>query len=705
MVNSTLVTTIYVNPIIGDDNHRGSHLKPYKSISQALAKQAAPMIIQLVPGIYSIDSGERFPLIIPQDVIIVGHEMTKGKDIIITGSGNYKSPLFGKQSITVLIQENGQLIGVTVTNNGVKGSAIWIESANAIVCNNTLRECGREAIFICGHAKPLITDNVFVKNANSGIVLTGHGKGEILRNVLEDSALGIAISGFAAPLIIDNKLSTNQISMVVSGNSCPVLRRNFMTANSQGGLFVSARGVPDLGNSQDPASNIFHQNQDFDIQNLTTRRIFSAGNQLNPSLIKGLVEIVIVAINKKNIAITNTSFSDIGEHWARDFIEALVSRGLVNGFPDGTFRPDLPMSRAQYAAIITKIFQPPKINFTSNFTDISPDFWANQAIAQATSMGFLYGFPDGSFRPRQNLTRIQAIISIVNGLKLSGGNTKVLLACSDRAQIPSYATSAVAIATQKMLISNYPDTSKLELLRDIKRGELAALVYQALVLEGKQKPIPSPYIVRPEEIEISSFSDLTGHWAEPFIRRLTSMNLTRGFIDGTYQPDKPMNRAQYADLIAVTFNPKPKRKVVDFSDVPKPFWAYSAIQMAVQGGFISGSYCTNPQGYNHCIFRPHAPLQRLQVLVSLADGLLLPIAHPDVMFCYTDYSKIPKYAQAAVAAATVKKIAVSFPNPKLLQPNKVATRAEVVAMVYQALVAIGRLQPINSNYIISTLNY
>jgi hypothetical protein len=98
-------------------------------------------------------------------------------------------------------------------------------------------------------------------------------------------------------------------------------------------------------------------------------------------------------------------------------------------------------------------------------------------------------------------------------------------------------------------------------------------------------------------------------------------------------------------------------------------------------------------------------LQRLQVLVSLADGLLLPIAHPDVMFCYTDYSKIPKYAQAAVAAATVKKIAVSFPNPKLLQPNKVATRAEVVAMVYQALVAIGRLQPINSNYIISTLNY
>ena len=70
MVNSTLVTTIYVNPIIGDDNHRGSHSKPYKSISQALATQKPPMMIQLAPGIYSIDSGERFPLIIPQDVMI-----------------------------------------------------------------------------------------------------------------------------------------------------------------------------------------------------------------------------------------------------------------------------------------------------------------------------------------------------------------------------------------------------------------------------------------------------------------------------------------------------------------------------------------------------------------------------------------------------------------------------------------------------------
>lgn len=64
----------------------------------------------------------------------------------------------------------------------------------------------------------------------------------------------------------------------------------------------------------------------------------------------------------------------------------------------------------------------------------------------------------------------------MSGLKLSGGNTNILFTYSDSVQIPSYATNAVANATQKMLIANYPDTSQLEPLRDIKRGELAALI-------------------------------------------------------------------------------------------------------------------------------------------------------------------------------------------------------------------------------------
>ncbi|MDJ0795230.1 MAG: S-layer homology domain-containing protein [Calothrix sp. MO_167.B12] len=693
MVNSTLVATIYVNPVTGNDNYSGLRQKPYKSISRALATKKTPMIIQLAPGTYNAANGEIFPLVIPAGVMVVGNEATKGKNIAIAGSGNYNSRLFGGQNVTLLLLGNAELIGVTVTNNNVKGSGVWVESTSPTLADNTFIQCGREGVFVCGRAKPVITDNLFVKNANAGLVITGYGKGEVLRNVLENSPLGMVMSDFAAPLIAENKLSANQVAVVVSRNSRPVLRHNFITYNSQGGLFVNGKAIPDLGNSQDSAGNVFNHNQDFDIQNATSNRLLSAGNQLSQALIKGLVETVAVTVDKTNKTAINASFTDIGGHWATDFVEALVSMGLVSGFPDGTFRPEAPLTRAQYAAAIAKTFPIPATNPNRNFTDIKPDFWAAEAIAKASSMGFISGFPDGSFRPGQNLTKIQAIVSLVSGLQLSGGNINVLFTYGDRAQIPSYATNAVAIATQKMLIANYPDTSQLEPLRDIKRGELAALIYQALVAEGKQQPIISPYIVQPEQVEIPSFKDLVGHWAEPFIRALVSMNLTRGFADGTYQPDKPMNRAQYAALITVAFNPPAKRQAPDFTDVPKPFWAYSAIQTAARGGFVGG--------FRDGTFRPQDYVQRLQVIVSLVNGLGLPSAHPDVLLRYSDRSQIPAYAQTAVATGTVQKIIVNFPNPKLLQPSQIATRAEVAAMVYQALVATGRSGAINSPHIVS----
>ena len=149
-------------------------------------------------------------------------------------------------------------------------------------------------------------------------------------------------------------------------------------------------------------------------------------------------------------------------------------------------------------------------------------------------------------------------------------------------------------------------------MRDITRGEVAALIYQALVITSKEKAIASPYIVNPD-VDIPSFSDLKGHWAEAFIRALASMDLTHGFADGNYQPDKPMTRAQYAALVAAAFNPTPKRPAPDFIDVPNDFWAYQALQIAASGGFVSG--------FSDRTFRPNQNVQRLQVIVSLVNGL------------------------------------------------------------------------------------
>lgn len=689
MVNSTLVATLYVNPVVGNDANTGSRLNPYKTLTRALRGTTTAKIIQLAPGTYSTASGEVFPLVIPARVIVLGNQATLGQGMVISGSGEYQSPGFGVQNITFLLLGDAQLMGVTVTNATAKGTGVWIESSVPTLANNTFLNCGREGVFVTGTAKPAILNNAFVQNAAGGLVMARHSKGEVLRNVLQKNALGIAISDFAAPMVANNNLSENRTAIALSRDARPVLRNNLIEKNTQGGLLINGNAVPDFGSTQESAGNIFRDNQQFDVQNLTSNQVVSAGNYLISTHVKGLVEFIAV---EDTPSLISSSFSDMAGHWATPFVDTLVSQGLIVGLGDGTFAPLAPMTRAQYAAVVAKVFQLPAGNQIHKFTDVKPDFWAASAIDCAASMNFLKGFPDRTFRGAENLTKVQAIVSMVNGLKLRGGNPNVLSVYRDRDQIPRYAINAVAIATQKLLVVNYPITEQLEPLRDITRAEVAALIYQALVASGKEKAIVCPYIVNPD-VDVPSFSDLRGHWAEPFIRALVSMNLTRGFADGSYKPDKLMTRAEYAALVADAFKPVPKRLAFDFIDVTKDYWAYSAIQIAARSGFVGAK--------NRSTFRPDQNVLRLQVLVSLVNGLALPAAHPHALLAYSDRNTIPESARTAVATATQQKIVVNYPDSKQIQPYREATRGEVAAMVYQALVATGRTQAINSPYVVS----
>ncbi|MDZ8029665.1 DUF1565 domain-containing protein [Nostoc sp. DedSLP04] len=520
MVNSTLVVTLYVNPMTGNDSNTGSRLSPFKSLTRALKVTKIPTIIYLESGTYNAASGEVFPLIIPGGVTVVGNEANKGVGIVISGSGEYQSPSFGIQNITLLLVDNASLLGVTVTNPSVKGTGIWIESAAPTLSNNTLSNCGREGVFTTGTAKPAILDNIFVQNTASGLVMAGHSQGEVQQNVFQRNPLGIAISDFAVPTIANNKLSENRTAIALSRNAQPVLRQNLITKNTQGGLLVNGNAVPDLGNSEDPGDNIFRDHREFDLYNATTQKLVSVGNQLNPSLVKGMVELL-----PTNRVTVNTSFSDtstesppqklplppcplvplsppppfpaspeLNGHWAEPFIQALARMDLTHAFADDSYQPDKPMTRAQYAAMVAIAFNPfPKIP-APDFTDVPKDFWAYSAIQIAASGGFVGGFSDRTFRPDRGVQRLQVIVSLVNGLGLPAVDRDVVEVYSDRHTIPDYARTAVASATQRGIVVNYPDPKVLAPLRFATRAEVAAMVYQALVAIGRTSAIKSVYV-------------------------------------------------------------------------------------------------------------------------------------------------------------------------------------------------------------------
>jgi uncharacterized lipoprotein YddW (UPF0748 family) len=207
-------------------------------------------------------------------------------------------------------------------------------------------------------------------------------------------------------------------------------------------------------------------------------------------------------------------FPDVQTHWARQFIEALAQRGILRGFPDGTFRPEQAVSRAEFAVMVQTAFPRVGRRPYQPFVDVPANFWAAKAIRWAYETAFLSGFPDQRFRPNDPIARAQVLVSLVGGLALSSASPPALRDLyEDANQIPDWATGAVAIATTNALAVNVPSLSRLRPTQPATRAEVAAMVYQGLVALQQAPEIASTAIVRvPQTTAVSHPREFRAAW-------------------------------------------------------------------------------------------------------------------------------------------------------------------------------------------------
>lgn len=147
-------------------------------------------------------------------------------------------------------------------------------------------------------------------------------------------------------------------------------------------------------------------------------------------------------------------------HPAEAEIRAMYEAEGLRGFPDGTFRPDYTLTRSSYAAVVAALDRQRLITAgatrcpTARFSDVPSDYWAASAIARAAELGFLCGFPDGTFRPRESLTREQLLVSIVAGLRLRTTSRGNLSRFEDAREVSSWARERVEVASTVGLLAN-----------------------------------------------------------------------------------------------------------------------------------------------------------------------------------------------------------------------------------------------------------
>ncbi|MEO0541202.1 MAG: S-layer homology domain-containing protein [Cyanobacteria bacterium P01_A01_bin.105] len=194
------------------------------------------------------------------------------------------------------------------------------------------------------------------------------------------------------------------------------------------------------------------------------------------------------------------NFGDVpDDYWAKPFVDALSSRGLMAGFENGTFKPDDPVTRAQLAQLIAGAFSLANEETGIDFNDLEAEYWAYGAIQDSVKGGFMNGFPDESFQPTVSVPRVQVLTALVTGLQTeaAGDVSSDVERYTDAAKIPDWAVGKVAAATQAGLVVNYPEQTQLAPNQPATRAEVAAMVYQALVYQGRIEPIESDYLVQP----------------------------------------------------------------------------------------------------------------------------------------------------------------------------------------------------------------
>lgn len=176
----------------------------------------------------------------------------------------------------------------------------------------------------------------------------------------------------------------------------------------------------------------------------------------------------------------NSSAGDLDGHWAEARIADWARKGWVTGYADGSFQPDRPVTRAEFITFINRSFDF-QDKAEISFRDVSPDSWEYEQVAKAVKAGILQGFDDRTIRPGQAVSRQEAAVMVARLANLSD-NKGAAAQFTDYADVAEWAAGAVGAAAEQGLISGYPDGT-YKPAQSITRAEAVVVLDRALALQ------------------------------------------------------------------------------------------------------------------------------------------------------------------------------------------------------------------------------
>ncbi|UKS24123.1 S-layer homology domain-containing protein [Paenibacillus sp. HWE-109] len=200
----------------------------------------------------------------------------------------------------------------------------------------------------------------------------------------------------------------------------------------------------------------------------------------------GKTEVNVIRNTNSMYAIVQNkkTFEDMSGHWAKEDLESLAAKMIINGITDRTYLPDLQVTRAQFAAMLVRALGLEVATASQLFTDVAATEWYAPEVATAAKYGLVQGVGENKFNPDRPITREQMVVMIMNAVKLVKGTTSTevsnyMMPFSDQNQFSDYARSAVAEAAKDGWVHGKTETTFAP-QEAATRAEAAVLIKQAM---------------------------------------------------------------------------------------------------------------------------------------------------------------------------------------------------------------------------------
>lgn len=197
-------------------------------------------------------------------------------------------------------------------------------------------------------------------------------------------------------------------------------------------------------------------------------------------LAKNMTNAVVYTIKVTDSYVGKMVFTDVPlEHWAYEAVGYLSDNMVISGYLDGTFKPNKNITRAEFAKIIVSAMKTVDFEAKAEFSDVSEDDWFAPYVASAFKNGYITGYPDGSFRPNANISRADICAVIYRCIKNTVSENKADTVFADDSTIPNYAREGVYALAGSGIVNGMGD-NKFAPLENATRAQASKIIYLAL---------------------------------------------------------------------------------------------------------------------------------------------------------------------------------------------------------------------------------